>query len=808
MLQNYLKIARRNLFKNKVYSFINIVGLSTAIICILLALLFWNNEHNFDTFHENNPNLYRIVTTVSQNDGDKPKIIGGTGQVQGVAFKNAVPEIETYTRVMGGGIYNDVTANENTFALQSLFVDSTFFDVFTFQFVEGNKSTAFERLNSVVITESTAKKYFNRTDVIGELLSMDTDPSFQRLGEPLVVSAVVADLPANSSVQFDALFTFDFLGLSWIDTNWLNAYLGTFVVLQPNADLTSVTNKFDRVFASLAKEQLVQSQSEYGFAPSISYSLQSMADVHLYPLSRDGGGTEESGVVNASNPIYSYVLIIIAAFILLMAGINFINISIANSLKRAKEVGVRKVSGGSKIDIAKHFITEAFLVCGVSFLVAVAGLYFVFPFVNELLDKQLIVHNLLIVNFLISVFAAFVLLLLLTSAYPAFVLSNLNPAEVLYNKQKSMRLGIFNKGLVVVQFGLGVFLLVTTLTYYFQMDFVQTKDLGYNPSQVVRVEMRGNLDYAKISDFLKSELNRQPFIKSSSVSQTGRMDKASFEGKQIDVHQQKVDEGYLETLNIELLLGEGFSKERILNYKEGIVVNQAFVKSLNITNPVGQQISMDEKYDPKKKTIIGVVKDFHFGSLRESIQPLVMFTVETPTGYLFVNYEQAKQQEAIASIEKTYASAVPAGIFEYRFMNDLNAKHYQKEQQMQSVINVATLLSFIICCLGLFGLTHLSTNQRVKEIGLRKVLGASVSEIVQLLSIDFLKLIVLSFFISVPVAWYFMREWLSDFAYRIDNTLQIVTLACITALIISFLTISYQAIKAALANPVESLRSE
>lgn len=806
MLQNYLKIARRNLLKNKVYSLINIVGLSTAIVCVLLALLFWNDEHNFDTFHENNPNLYRINTTVSENKGDLSEVIGGTGQVQGAAFSAAVPEIQDYVRVMGGGIYNDVTANEKSFALQSLFVDTNFFDVFTFQFVEGNQNAAFNGINSVVLTESAAMKYFNRTDVIGELLRMDSDPSFQRLEKPLIVSAVVADLPANSSIQFDALFAFDFLGLSFTDTNWLNAYLGTFLVLQPNADLPAVERKFNRVFESLAKEQLAQSQSEYGFAPEISYSLQNMTDIHLNPLLENGGG--ESGIVNGSSPIYAYIFAAIAFFILLMAGINFINISIADSLKRAKEVGVRKVSGGSKTDIAKHFFTETFLVCSLSFLVAAIGLFLVLPFVNEVLAKQLSAANLLSINLLGGIFVTFVSLLILTSAYPAYVLSNLNPAEVLYNKQKSMRLGIFNRALVVLQFGLGVCLLIATLTYYFQMDFVQTKDLGYDPNQVVRVELRGNVDYGKVSDYLKTELNRQSVIKSTSITRNGFFYKASAAGKQIEALHRQIDESYFETMDIKLLLGNNFSKGQLSINKEGVIVNEAFLKATGLKNPIGQIIGVDETYDAKKKTIIGVVKDFHYGSMREAIQPVVMTINEQKVGHLFIKIEQNQQQEALAVIEKAYKSAIPAGVLDYQFMNDFNAEQYQKELQMQQVINAATLLSFLICCLGLFGLTHLSTNQRVKEIGLRKVLGASVSEIVGLLSLDFLKLILLSFFISIPVAWYFMREWLSDYAYRIDNTLQIVALACVTALLISFFTISYQAIKAALANPVESLRSE
>ena len=805
MLKNYLKIASRNLLKNKVYSFINIIGLSTATACVLLSLLFWKNEHSFDSFHENKPNIYRIVTTMTQEKGSESQIIGGTGQVQGAAFSAAVPEIELFTRVMGGAIYNDVTANEKTFALQSLFVDDTFFDVFTFQFIEGNSTTAFGGTNSVVITESTAMKYFNRTDVTGELLRMDTDPSFQRLGgKPLVVSAVVADPPANSSIQFDALFAFDFLQLSFTDTNWLNAYLGTFLVLRPDANIAAVEQKFNRVFESLAQEQLSQSQSEYGFAPQISYSLQQLTDVHLKPLEEGG----ETGIVNGSSPEYSYAFLGIALFILLMAGINFVNISIANSLKRMREVGVRKVLGGGKIEIAKHFITETFLVCGIACVIALVMLFVSLPFVNEIIGKELIVSGLVSVEMGLAAALLFVAILFLTSAYPAFVLANLNPAEVLYNKQKPVQLGVFNHGLVVVQFGIGVLLLVAMLTYYFQMDYIQNKDLGYDPNQVVKVELRGNLDYEKVSDYLKTELNRQTVIQSTSVTQDGFVYKASANGKQIDALHRKIDESYLETMGIELTLGNNFSTDKFATSQDGVIVNEAFLKATGLTNPIGESIGVNETYNAHKKTIIGVVKDFHVSSLREEIQPLIMVVNDRKVGALFVKIQQKQQQKALELIEQTYKSAVPAGVFEYRFMDELNASQYQREQQMQQIINAATIISLLICCLGLFGLTHLSTRQRVKEIGVRKVLGASVSEIVQLLSIDFLKLLGVSFLIALPVAWYVLAEWLNGFAYRIDNTVQILVLSCIAALLIAFVTISYQAIKAALANPVESLRKE
>jgi putative ABC transport system permease protein len=346
-MHTFLKISFRHLWKDRLYAVINIVGLATGITCILLAVLYWKDERSFDSFHKNNANLYRVTTTLVENKGGNAETIGGTGQVQGSAFKHEVPEVKSYVRILGGDIYSDVAAENKSLHLQPLFVDDNFFDVFTFHLLRGNPKTVLSDISSVVITESTAKKFFNSIDVVGKLLRMDADPSFEKLGKPLIISGVVADPPKNSSLQFDALFTFKFMHLSFEDENWLNAYLGTFVVLHPNADIHLAEQKFNKIYAFHSKEQLAENFKTYGldYDPQISYGLQPMTDIHLNPLQRTGGNAE-GGIINGSSPVFSYMFIGIALFILLMASINFINISIANSLKRAKEVGVRKIAGG------------------------------------------------------------------------------------------------------------------------------------------------------------------------------------------------------------------------------------------------------------------------------------------------------------------------------------------------------------------------------------------------------------------------------------------------------------------------------
>src|SRR5688572_25907648 len=358
-----LRIILRQLWRARLFTAINVAGLAVGIMCILLAVLYTKDENSYDRFHQNNPHLYRITTTLVENKGEKRFTSGGTGQVQGPAFKAAIPEIKDFVRTMGGGIYGTVRANDKTLKLSLLFADPSFFKIFTFSAIEGSLHNALANVNSVVLTEKSARKFFNTTDVIGKLLEMDGDPSADKLKKPMVVSAVIKDPPRHSSLQFDILFPFEFMQLSFTDDNWLNAYLGTFVVLRPDARPERVIEKFNAIYAVHAKEQLSASKKNYGFDPLVSYGLQSMTDIHLHPLYRKSGTNIETGVVNGSTPLYSWLFTGIATFILLMACINFINISIANSLRRAREVGVRKVTGGTKVQIIGQFLLESSIVC-------------------------------------------------------------------------------------------------------------------------------------------------------------------------------------------------------------------------------------------------------------------------------------------------------------------------------------------------------------------------------------------------------------------------------------------------------------
>ena len=806
-MHTLLKISWRHLWHSRLYTVINVVGLATGITCILLAVLYWKFEHSFDTFHLNNPHLYRITTTLTENKNSEPVTVGATGQVQGPAFQAGIPEIKKFVRVMGGDIYNTVSSGVKSFSLQPLFVDSSFFEVFTFRLLHGDPKTALRDVNAVVITESTARKFFNSTEAVGKFLQLDADPSYQKLGKPLIVSGVVEDPPENSSLQFDLLFSFKFMHLSFDDNNWLNAYLGTFVVLHPQASMLSVQKKFKEVYTLHAKEQLSENIRSYGYNPNIQYGLQPITDIHLNPLMRTTGNAE-AGVINASNPVYSYMFAGISLFILLMAAINFINISIANSLARSKEVGVRKIAGGSRTQIILQFLHESSILCVAAFLLSLVFMNLSLPLFNDLTGRRFAFSELADARLLFSFLSILAGIILVTGVYPAYVLSKFKPSEVLYNKQKLSGRNIFGKSLVVLQFSLTIFLLIATVVYHNQMDYIRTKDLGYNPDQVLRLSISGNRDYKQVIGIFDHELAKEPSITAVSFGNDGNPEDMYVNDRVFKAAYKLVDEKFLPTLEIPLKAGQNFSTASPADQKDGVIVNEAFVKAAGLQHPIGVPVKVNRYYDSSLKTITGVVKDFHFGSLRERIAPMVMYMRDWPDGGIWIKFEKTKQKEAIAAIERVYRTVMPTAIFDYHFLDELNAKQYVQEQRWNKVISIATTLSFIICSLGLFGLAHLSTARRTKEIGIRKVLGATSSQIAALLSFDFLKLVSVAFVIGAPVSSLVMNKWLQDFAYRTNISWIVFVIAGSLSILIAVITVSLQAVKAAIANPVESLRSE
>ncbi|CAG5069614.1 hypothetical protein DYBT9623_02350 [Dyadobacter sp. CECT 9623] len=808
MFQTFLKIGLRHLWRTRIYAFINICGLAIGLTCVLLASIYITDERSFDNFHKNSPNLYRITTRTETNG--IAETVGGTGQVQGPAFKAQVPEIQSYTRIMGGDIYGDVKTADKVFQLQMLFVDSTFFDVFSFRMRSGNPATALLGNGSVVVTEKTALKFFNRTDVIGEVLQMAGDPSAKRLGRPLVITGVVENPPSNSSIQFDLLFPFQFLQLSFEDNNWLNAYLGTFVVLKPGTDLPTVVRKFNQIAKISSKDQLAAFEKEHASMPKISYDLQAITDIHLNPQDI-ADQNREAGVINGSKPIYSILFLTVSGFILFMASINFINISIADSARRAKEIGIRKVTGSRRRDIFLQFIGESAFISAIAFVFAFLTALVLLPVFNQLSGKQILPESIFQPRMLVWSAAILVFNTLLSGAYPAYLLSGLTPIKVLYEKGYLTGRSISGRVLVVFQFATAITLGIAALVFREQMYFIQNKDLGYNPQEVVQVHINNNgaNDVQSVKSGFESELRNKPQVRQLSLIGDFGYRQARVGDRKFNSYYLTIDEHYLDMLEMKLKSGRNFSTLSQSDKKKGVIVNEAFLRAANIENPIGATFFPDSHFGAQPLTIIGVVGNFHYNSLKERIEPLVMpMSDQFGGGTLLFKTDRTNRQAAVSDIQHAFQQLLPDAAFTYYFLDDLNSQKYQQEKRLEKMISFATFISVLICCLGLFGLAHLSLMQRRKETGIRLVLGATVSEIVILFSKHFIRLIAIALMLACPTAYFIMNFWLSDFAYHIPFPWW--TLPCngILAILFTFITVGIQSARAAAANPVLALRSE
>ncbi len=657
------------------------------------------------------------------------------------------------------------------------------------------------------MTETLARKLFSSTDVVGKVLSQEGDPSFKRLGKPLLVTAVVKDPPGNSSLQFDALFTFSFMELSFQNDNWFGGWLGTFVVLNPGSNLQSVTNRFNAIYNEHATAQL--DNPEYNannFDPKGQFGLQPMNDIHLNS-NLAINGWNEGAVVNVTSPVYSYAFMGIALFILCMAAINFMNLSTARSEKRAKEVGIRKITGGSGRQIILQFLVESAILCLLSFLIALTAMVLLLPLFNDVSGKRIMLDEIFDTRLVSYFLLLFLVIILLTGLYPAIVLSRFEAVKVLYNKQKLSGRNAFGRSLVVLQFALAIFLIAATIVYYSQMDFIRTKDLGYNPSNIITTSVEGDRgDYKPIIDYLKNELTNESSISSVAFGNNEGSEETVINNRKFSAVNKAADDNFLPVMEIPLISGRNLSG----NYKSGAIVNEAFVRAARLKHPIGETMFSVWFHDTTFSTIVGVFKDYHFASLREPIKPMVIRMPNGPeqANVLWIKFRKENQPRAIASLEKVYKQIMPTALFEYRFVDEKNAAEYLQEKRWQKLISFASILAFVLCSLGLFGLAHLSTHQRVKEIGVRKVLGASLAQIMLLFTTGFLKLVLTAIVISIPLSWIVINQWLENFAYRVEIGWWMFGLAALIAVLISFLTVSTQAVKAAMANPVNSLRSD
>lgn len=798
MWKNNFKIAWRNLLNNKTFSAINIFGLAIGLACCILMFLFIQHEVSYDKFHANAKNLYRVTSIADGTNGKTNLAI--TPSAWAPLMKKDYPEIKNYVRLLKDekSIVGEA-GKEHSVVKNILFSDSTFFDVFSFKLLKGNPANALSQPNTIVLTEQAAKKYFGDADPIGKTLEATT--TFTSTFN-VQVTGVVSEPPANSHIKFDALISMSTLGD--ISNLWAYHMYHTYIVLADKASKNSLEAKL-----KLFSDKYITNNPNADGKQEIH--LQPITDIHLH--SRMVGEIEENGDIT-----YVYIFSGIALFVLLIACLNFMNLSTVRSLKRAKEVGLRKVVGAERQQLVKQFLGESILVSFFALILSLVITVLTLPVFNELSGRTLHVNAGANYSFILLLIILTGLVGILSGIYPASVLSSFNPVEVLKGSfQKSIKGNSLRKVLVTLQFVISIGLIATTILVYRQLQFVQNKKLGFDKEKVIVVTIEKNGDPKKL-EALKTSLLNTPGVISASAASTipGTQipvnlvhDESSASKENRSMQMLFVDQDFVKTMQMKVIEGRDFSKSFTTDENEGFIVNNEAVKlsgwksAKNAIGKTFQWVLPDQVLKTGK--IIGVVEDFNITPLTSAVQPLVMHILPRRFYYLYI---RLNSNNAITKVEKKFKEFNPQQPFEYRFLDDTINAMYASEKKLGKIFGYFSGLAILIACMGIFGLSIYSTQQRIKEIGIRKVLGATPVNIVKELSKEFLKPVFIAAFIASPVAWYAMNKWLQNFAYRININAWVFLLAGVIALFIALATVSFQAVKAATANPIKSLRTE
>jgi putative ABC transport system permease protein len=795
MLKNYLKVALRNLLKHKSQSLINIFGLAVGLACCILIVLFVKDELGYDSFHAHADRIVRVTMEYKWDGEVKEAALTGTKVAP--AFTREFPEVEkgvrifSYPSVVKAG---DKLYNEKGF----IYADSSFFEVFSFELIKGDASALLDTPDKIVLTKSAAAKYFGAEEPIGR--SLRIHDSYD-----LVVSGVVADVPSSSQIKFDMVASFAKIGASKTE-QWYSANYITYLLLNDGKAIATLQPKI--------KPYMQAQASETGMTGDgyLTYNLQPLREVHLYSKLP---GFEPNGEIK-----YLYIFSVVALLILVIACTNFMNMATARAAERAREVGLRKVIGANKKQLFFQFLGEAIVITIVAFVLSLAMVEWMSPAFNALAGKAVSVQSLFTVPGLLVALAGVIGISLLAGSYPAIILAAYKPINVLKGNVAAAGSGLWlRKGLIVFQFAISTFLIVCTLVINNQLQYMQNKKLGYALNQVIALPLD-----AKIKNNLstvKGELNRVPGVESVTTAyhspvQIGGGYSIKREGMEETrlITGVPVDKDFVQTLGLTLVAGRNFTpaeENQAFQATEeqpadiAIMLNETAVREMGWTaeEAIGKRLEQ-----PRKGYIVGVVNDFHFASMHSGIGPLAIFLEPIWEGKVLVRVSGSNIQHILAALETTWKGTVVHRPFEFRFLDDEYNSLYAAEARTGTVFNVFALLAILLACLGLFGLAAFTTMQRTKEIGIRKVLGASVGGIVTLLAKDFLLLVSIAVVLATPLAWWAMHQWLDDFAYRVNVSIWTMGLASGIAICIAFVTVTVQVIKAASNNPVKSLRSE
>ena len=774
MLKNYLKIAFRNLTNNKTFSFINIVGLAVGIACAVLIMLWVQYELSFDKFHKNADRLYKVGFTTEQKD------YYGFYQPGPLAeyLKDNFPEIELSTNYAETQL--KLSRETKGFFCNGSIVSPDFFKMFSFQLNEGNPGTVLNAPNSIVISRSLAQKIFGQANPVGKPIKLNDQTE-------LVVSGVYSDVPKTSSLQFD--FLLSSLNAPGYMKMWDRKSVNTYVLLQKNASFDEVNKKIYNVMNEHNPEW-----------KNILY-LFPVTKSHLY----EPGGTGKI--------IYVYIFSLFGILVLIVACINFMNLSTARSEKRMKEIGIKKTVGSSRIELVKQFMTETLFFSFISLAIGIFLIELILPYLNNILDTNMTMD--FSGKSILVILGITLITGLIAGSYPAIYLSSFSPISILNKRvlKGEKRSFTLRRVLVIAQFSFSIFIITCVLLISEQLDFVQSKNLGFNKNQVLMINTRGALQ--QDVSVVKEELLKLPSVQSATVSATNLTDFAGagtgpidWEGKTstkvLEVGFNFVDDDFAKTFQIKMSEGRFFSKDYSTDMSEAFVINESTAKAMGIKDPLNKNITT---WFGRKGKIIGVIKDFNTESLRSELSPVVLMPTEA-ANYLCLRISSKDISTTIKSIKSKIKEIVPDDPFGYSFLDKEIDKLYKTEQTTGKLSTFIAVIAIFISCLGLLGLVSFSSERRTKEIGIRKVLGATVTDVLVTLTKDFTKWILFANIIACPIAYYFMNKWLEDFAYRIDISWWSFVLSGGIALVIALATISFQAVKAATANPIKSLRYE
>lgn len=805
MIKNYFKIALRNLLKHKTFSLVNLVGLAVGLASFILIALYVNDELSYDRYNEKADRIYRVDAEIKF--GGNELNLAVSSDPMGAALKKDYPEVEQYVRLRADGHMLIKKGNEFISEDRAVYADSTLFDVFTLPAIAGDTKTALNERNTVVITETTAKKYFNTPNALGKVLEIDT--------KPYKVTAVIKDVPNNSHFHFNAFLSMDNLDYHW--GQFLSHNFQTYLVLRKGTDPKAFEKHFSQftekhIFPEAKQFMQIKSMDDFAKAGNkLRYSLTPLTDIHLR--------SDRTAEIEANGSIqYVYIFSAVALFILLIACINFMNLSTARSANRAREVGIRKVLGTERRHLITQFLMESTIMAVLSMLIAVAVASLILPLFNDVANKQMEIQSLFTGKALVFILTLPFVVGIVAGMYPAFFLSGFRPIQVLKGKFTTSNKSIsLRSSLVVFQFAASIILIIGSTVIYKQLHYIQNKKLGFSKDQVLMINHAYSLD--KNVDAFKNEMLGTPGVTSATVSgflpvNSSRNDFSYSKDAVMDpknalsMQTWRVDYDYIKTLGMEIVKGRNFSKD-FPSDSNAIILNESAAKVLGYNDPIGKTLynSIEKPGVTLSYNIIGVVKDFNYESLRQNIGPLSL-RLGRHAGIISLKVNAANVPEVLTTAEAKWKVMAPGMPFSHTFLNEAFDEMYRSEMRIEKIVTIFSILAIFIACLGLFGLATFIAEQRTREIGIRKVLGASVQGIVGLLSKEFLKLVFIGFIIAVPVSWWAMHAWLQDFAYRVNISWWIFIIAGVVSQLVALATVGYKAIKSAISNPVKSLRTE